>query len=184
LVNPGPEPLVIDSVTLVDGLSQDQVPGNDPWTLETLSRENIKKFEHRGRRVLAGVGLGVAWGMSPAIALGGGLSGSATMALAGVTTFFAVPAIVVTNFVVNKHAKRDIKAEFDRRRMALPLELPANGIKAASIFFPISPGPQRLLVNGHSGDKNFSTVIDLSALSGLHLLKQSTSLATADARIP
>jgi hypothetical protein len=173
LANHSKEDVTIESVALVDAIDQTQTPGTDPWVLEKESRENLKKYEHIGRRILVGVGLGVAWGASPALAIGGGLAGSSSVALLGVTTFFAIPAIVVTKVVVDKNARNSIKSEFDSRRLRMPIELPAGFTKNGSFFFPISPGPQRMLVRGTRASGPFSITVDLSALSGLHLLKQS-----------
>ncbi|MDB6168449.1 MAG: hypothetical protein JWM88_1313 [Verrucomicrobia bacterium] len=170
-LNPGADPLVIDSLTIVDALNQKQSPGSEPWTLEESSRQNLKKFEHHGRRIFLGVGLSVAWGMAPAAALGGALGGSSALALAGLTAFFAIPAIVVTHVIVNKHARRDIQAEFERRRLPLPLALPPQGIMTGSVFFPISPGPQRLQIAAHRDSEPFTLVVDLLPLAGLHLFK-------------
>ena len=180
-INRSDTAITIDSATLVDGLDQEQSPGGDPWVLEDVSRANLKKFEHHGKQILVGTGLGVAWGMSPAVALGGALSGSSAMALVGVTAFFVIPAAVVSHAVVSHHAKVSIVAEFNHRRLRLPLVLEPHLIGSGSLFFPISPGPQRLQLRGHRGEESVAVSIDLSRLAGLHFLKQPAPPTIASA---
>lgn len=178
-INRSDTTVVIDSVTLVDALDQEQFPGSDPWIVEDASRANLKKFEHHGKQILVGTGLGVAWGMAPAAAIGGALSGSSALALVGVTTFFVIPAAVVGHVIVSHHAKGSIVAEFNHRRLPLPIVLEPHLLGSGSLFFPVSPGPQRLHLRGHRGDKPLAVTVDLSSLAGLHFLKQPNPPAVA-----
>jgi hypothetical protein len=172
----------IDSVTVADVVNQEQIAGTNPWTLEKISRDHLQKYENTGQKILIGAGLGVAWTIAPSVAYAGAWAGSSTVALAGVTTFFAVPAVVVSSLVMSHHAKNDIAAEFDHRRFSLPLALPGHGIKSGSLFFPVSPGPRNVRIKGHMNGEPFELMVDLAPLAGLHLEKKSGPIVAASGR--
>lgn len=172
VTNRGATLLTVESVAIIDGLDAEQSPGDEPWALEQRSRENIKKFEHSGRKIAVGAGLTLAWISTPGWVLAASAAGSGAMAWAGVATFVALPVWAVGSGVRTLVARGAVKDEFDRRRLALPFALAPGETRRGSFFLPVSPGPQRLVLHGRAGDEAQTVALDLAPLAGLHLLKQ------------
>ncbi|HEY7996751.1 MAG TPA: hypothetical protein VIE14_07765 [Steroidobacteraceae bacterium] len=172
VTNHGQQPLFVESVELIDVEQVARYPGDDPWKLEELSRTNWDRYGKRGLALAAGAG-GVAL-YSAALAdvaaspwLAGGAAGSAMVALA------VIPVVALADVSVvalrNHHNKRAVEQEFQRRRLTLPHELAPGGSAAGSLFFPMTPGPQRLLVRGHVGGEPVVATLELPVLARLHL---------------
>ena len=165
LTNRRPVPLAVESVMLIDPLGEKQAPGTDPWALERLSEANWEKYARVGMYVLGAGAAGQTLGLGLyAYVFGGG-------AAAGLLV--AVPVALIVNVSVvavkNRRNKGKVHAEFDRRRLRLPLELAPGATVEGSLFFPIVPGPQRLILQGKEGDAPLELVLDLQPLAGLHL---------------
>lgn len=172
--NHGTVPLTIGTVELIDILSQPQVPGADPWKLEKISSSNWDKYGSTGLQLLAGAGLAVAYvGISVGVALGG-LMGGTTAATGGAAfALTAIPIFAVVDLtavaVMNHNNKAKVRAEFDRRRLVLPLTVAPGASATGSFFFPMTPGPRHLIVKGQAGDRPLEIILELKQLSGLHL---------------
>ena len=182
LANQGAEPLTIESVTLVDALDAAQTCGGDPWALEQQSRANLKKFEHTGRKIMIGAGLTAGWVVAGELTAAAAMTGAGTAAAVGAAAFVALPIWAISSGVRTLVARGSIKDEFNRRRLGLPLTLRPGESRAGSLFFPISPGPQRLELHCRMNGEARVPVIDLAPLSGLHLLKQLTGAPAAAKR--
>jgi len=179
ITNHGAQSLTVESAGIVDAINTEQTAGNDPWLLEKASRENIKRFDHVGRKILLGVGLTAGWvlvGAGTGVAI---LVGAGTLAAVGAATFVFIPVWAISSGVRSIVARNSIKEEFNRRRIALPLTLQTGETKAGSFFFPISPGPQRLILHCQIAGNAEDVILDLAPLAGLHLLKEDTAPATA-----
>ena len=179
LANHGSAPLMFDSATLIDGLDLSQACGADPWMLEHQSRENMKKFEHVGRKILIGAGLTLGWATAGGLTATAAWAGAGTAAAVGATAFLALPVWAISSGVRTLVARSSITDEFNRRRLALPVTLQPGETKRGSLFFPISPGPQRLELHCHANGEARLVAIDLAPLAGLHLLKQLAGGAPA-----
>jgi hypothetical protein len=178
-VNRGADTLTVDSVQLVDVQGVPRAPGDDPWKLEALSRSNWDKYGKAGLAVVAGAGATALYGAALASVATSGLAGmfggaSATGAAAAAPfVLVALPVValvdVSTVSVMNYRNKVRVRSEFQRRRLALPQPIAPGGSVAGSLFFPMTPGPQRLVVDGHAGPQEVRVVLDLAPLAGLHL---------------
>lgn len=180
LANRGGAPLTIDSAELVDLLGAPQAPGDDPWKLEARSKANWRKYTDVGLNVVLGAGAVVLYGAAAtAVATTSFLSGSAA-AGSGVAALNIIPLIAVVDIaavaVMNHHNKAKVQAEFDRRRLQLPLTLAPGAAVVGSLFFPMTPGPQRLIVRGKSADQPCELILELSPLTGLHLEKSAAAV--------
>jgi hypothetical protein len=173
LSNPGAQDLTVESVELIDILSQPQRPGTDPWKLEKLSYTNWEKYGKTGLKVVAGAGAVALYGAAVVSSAVGGLLGGSGAAAGGAVALNVIPAVAIVNIVVvaviNHDNKKKVQAEFDRRRLGLPLALAAGESRAGSYFFPMTPGPQRLVIRGQTEGRPWETSVDLSPLAGLHL---------------
>jgi hypothetical protein len=89
----------------------------------------------------------------------------------------AAPIYAVSIVVINANNKREISTEFSRRRLVLPATLAPGQTVQGSLFFRISPGPQRLVVQGRNGGTPFEFPIELSPLWRLHMREDGAGVA-------
>lgn len=178
IVNRGPEPLVIDRAEVVDLMGVPREWGVDPWQLEKLSYTNWEKYGKTGLKLAAGAGAVVLYvGAVSSVTLGAGLwagPGAAAGAGAGAATALVLlPVVAVVDItavaIMNNQNKKKVVAEFNRRRLPLPLTIEAGKGAAGSFFFPMTPGPKQLVLEGRRGGQPVQFVIDLAPLAGLHL---------------
>jgi hypothetical protein len=173
LVNTGDQPLRIDAATLVDVLGQPLVPGTDPWQLEKLSYTNWDKYGKTGLKLLAGAGAVTLYAGAVMATTLGGLSGGAAAGGAGVAVLSVIPVVAIVDItavaVMNHNNKAKVQAEFDRRRLVLPVAVAPGAAVEGSFFFPMAPAPQRLVLKGAQGAAPVELVLGLQPLAGLHL---------------
>lgn len=184
ITNQGPAPLTVGSATLVDALGTGQTCGSNPWELEKLSRENLQKFEHYSRKIIIGAGLTVGWVASGGVVVAATWAGDAALATVASAVVVALPVWALGTGVRFLVARSSVTDEFNRRRIATPLELKPGETKHGSLFFPISPGPQRLVLSCRTNDVTQLVTLDLTPLAGLHFLKQPTGAAPASTAKP
>lgn len=168
LTNRGDQPVTVASAHLVDLQGAPQLLGDQPWQLEELSRSNWERYGLSGLKLMAGAGVLVIYGAM----------------LEGVATAYAVPGALVTTLsvfpvvlavdvtavaIMNRQNRRKVQAEFDRRRLRLPLTLAPGATVQGSFFFPMTPGPQRLVVIGAAGDTRLEVRLGLEPFAHLHL---------------
>ncbi len=160
----GSRVITVESLALVDILGESKLPGTDPWELERLSEANWERYARVGRFVL---GVGAAGAMQAA-ALGMGLAGGAATGI-----LYVMPVLLLTNVtavaVMNYQNKDRVQIEFERRRLKLPIQLAPNAALRGSLFFPMVPTPQRLILRGMASDGPFELAMDLQRLAGLHV---------------
>lgn len=173
ITNKGAEPLVIEAATLIDLLGQPQIPGVDPWQVEKLSYTNWDKYGKNGLKLLAGAGavaiyVGYAYGVAMTGFMGGATASAGAVALVNIIPVVALVDVTAVAFM-NHSNKKKVVAEFDRRRLKLPLTIAPGQSVSGSFFFPMTPGPQRLILKGKAGADPLELVLDLKPLAGLHL---------------
>lgn len=164
LGNTGAAPLRIESVVLIDMLGEPQTPGTEPWELEKRSEANWKKYERIGMFVLDAAGVAGSV-MLPYLSYG--LTGAASGIMIAIPVV-AVSTVAVVS-VVDRKNKAAVEQQFEGRRLKLPLDLSAGASAQGSLFFPVVPAPQRLILQGGSGEESLSLELDLKPLAGLHL---------------
>ena len=167
--NSGDQPFHVASVELVDFTGSPRPPGDDPWKLERESKSLAKRYKDAGMtvvRVAAPRVLVTAAESSGAASAAIGGAGAATAATA---TAVALPLYGATVLGINLHNKKSIKAEFNRRQLRLPLVLAAGETRTGSLFFPMVPNPQSLIVSWSSESGGGDSVLPLDFLQGLHV---------------
>ena len=171
-------PLAIESAALVDFQDNHNPAGDDPWRLEKQSQtwwENARSSE-TGRLLTLGAGTAVV-GTAFVVAAGYVAFGSASGAAVGAATVLgaatiALPVYAVVSVVSNISGRHKIEAEFNRRRLVLPVVIAPGRIVQGSLFFRITPGPKRLLLHCRAGDEPRELAFDLAPLAGLHFKTQ------------
>jgi hypothetical protein len=172
LRNPGPQSMVLGSAELIDTLGHPQRTGDDPWELEKRSSTNWQRYGQAGLRVIMGAGagiviLGAAEGAALASIQAGGAVAGTTMLTSVVPALFLVDVTAVA--IIDHQNKGKVAEECQRRRLACPLTLASGEETTRSLFFPVTPGPQRLHLYGQSGGHDVTLTLELPGLAGLHL---------------
>jgi hypothetical protein len=167
LVNRSGAPLVIENALLVDLRGTELIPGDNPATLEKLSKTRWTRYFREGVPVDPAA-------VDPAAAARDAAERNVPAQILGWTLFcIAPPALIVgatSAAVVSYGSQRSsIKREFHRRRVKLPLALADGHEASASLFFPVTPGPQRLVFAFRRNGELHREEIALPALAGLHL---------------
>ena len=171
ITNHGTLPLSIESAAIVDFQDKINSAGIDPWELEKLSKAWWKgiRASGAGTAVALGAGTGISalvisasWGT----VLGAGSASGVAIGAAGV---IAMPVIGVSYIVGNIRGRNKIEKEFNRRRLVLPVIIPAGQSVQGSLFFPITPGPKYLILKCRMGEDIYDVEFDLSPLKALHI---------------
>ncbi len=181
LVNQGQSAIAVDGAVLDSSAILAQTPGSDPWAIEKHSHK-ILKDQTLDRRLVAdaGPGLAVLGLETGAVALGAAAvaTGSAAAVAGATVAVVALPVFVVGSGIREVTAPYAIQKEFNRRRLPLPLELQPGETRQGSLFFPITPGPQRLELDFRSEGSAQSVSIALAPLATLHFA-EAPAAATA-----
>jgi len=167
--NNGGEPLQVTSATLVDYAGAARLAGDDPWVLERDSKSLERRYKDAGMAFvrIAAPRVLVAAAEPPVVAAAGiGAAGATATATA---TAVALPVYGLTILGINIHNKAAIKAEFNRRRLPLPLSLAAGESRTGSLFFPMIPNPRSLAVEWSKESGKEDSVLALDFLHGLHM---------------
>ncbi|MFI5338161.1 MAG: hypothetical protein ACHQ5A_15340, partial [Opitutales bacterium] len=174
LQNLGPTELTLEAAHL-EGRRGNLVPcGHDPWALERASRSAAERNYELGRDVVVQLGAGTT------VVAGSAVGVAATAALLGVDGWAALgagmtagvvaaPAFIGGSIYRNVSGRHEVEREFARRDLALPRVLAPGQRVQASLFFPITPGPQRLRLAAQAAGRPVELQVDLAALGQLHL---------------
>lgn len=181
ITNRGEAPLTISQATLLNASGEALSCGDDPWKLERAGKTWWQSSAGEQTRTLLKLGAGTVAGASVAVAgaLSGGFLGPVTGAGAtamgvGTAAVVALPLVAVGTVAMNIHGKHQVETEFSRRRLALPASVAPGQTVPGSLFFRISPGPQRLVMRGQAGDEPLEITVDLAPLQNLHLKAPET----------
>lgn len=163
--------LRIESAVLVDFQGQAQPVGWDPWQLEKQSDINWEIYRAGGTELRAGAGAQNLNAENGTIAVAdASLNNPETSRNASQHDF--VPAKFVHDGkaepVAPGSGKEKVVREFARRRLFLPVTLPPGGTLEGSLFFPMTPGPQRLVLHGRYGATAVELALGLEPLASLH----------------
>lgn len=168
--NTAPSRIVLLNAQLVDAHDARLWAGADWKDLERQSADWFKR--HATVEDLAlGAGLtaaSTALGASTIVGYAAALSGAAPLlGIAAGGILISVGALhLLTRPTENSEKK--ITAEFDRRRLSFPVVVRPNETGSGSVFFRLTPSPQRLIL-GYEIDGSVTQVtIDLAALQNLH----------------
>ena len=170
--NQSGQPLTIVSAALTDFAGTSHAPGADPWALEKESKTLEQKYRAAGIAFLrnAGAGVVIVGGVGGgAVAAAGGVMAAGAGAAATAAVGVALPIYFLGVWAVNSDNKAGIVAEFNRRRLALPLTLAPGETRIGSLFFPMTPSPRALTLRWSSGPSGDGLTLPLDFLQGLHV---------------
>jgi hypothetical protein len=170
LANRGSTHLTLLSAHLIDAAGAPVPPGTNWEKLESDSRKwwdghvFTQNLALGASAVFVGVGtIAAPVGVLVAYAALHGI------ALSGVgTAFIAVPVAALWLGGANGKHEQQIAAEFNSRRLELPLELSAHTSIHSSLFFRLTPSPRRLVLTYREAGQLHRTVVELPLLADLH----------------
>lgn len=178
VANPGPDPVVLTGVVLLDHERHPVEPGADPWLLEKQSMTREQRYKATGIAfvryttpgvVLLGTGVAIA---GASVGMGGISTGAATAATA---TVIALPIYYLAVISINHDNKKDVQAEFKKRRLQSPMQFGPGASYTGSLFFPMVVSPRELKVTWRRGQETGETILDLAFLAGLHVATPAAS---------
>lgn len=142
--------------------------------LEKASRETLQAV--RDVTLVAGAGA-FAVGTTVAVA-GSSAVVAATAPVVGVVVLGAVDSQLQQSEIRRNRERQDeslIELTILERGIHLPLTVPAGRQTIRSAFFPLTPAPNRLLMNYRANDESRVLQLDLPALAQLHIKSDTTS---------
>jgi hypothetical protein len=165
--------LRIEAALLVDFQGKAQETGWDPWQLESRSASNWQAYRAGGARLRAGAGAGHLQVEGESIA-----TADASLGYAGISHSTSLHDVMPSEFVHDTKTesiapgsgKDKIMREFARRRLFLPVTMPPGETIEGSLFFPMTPGPQRLVLRGRYDDAPVILTLALKPLAALHVM--------------
>jgi len=170
LTNNGDRALTIDQASIIDAVGLTYLCGDKPWKLEKEGKAHVNRIRAGGRSfvynaapVVIFAGIGAAIGGNAVAYIPSGIVG----AVVGVGV--GVPINCLFVYSMNIDDRHAIEAEFNRRRLVLPLALAPGETRTGSVFFPMMPNPRSLDLHwssesGSGGD----AVLALEFLHGIH----------------
>jgi len=179
--NHGEQPVALTSATLIDFQGNPVVSGDNPWELQDQSRAWVENYSSGtggviikvgATSLLAGAivgGAATATGALIAATYGVGVSAGMAAAVVATCTVIALPVVGISSVLLNVIRKHKIEDEFNRRRLMLPATIPPGQVTQGSLFFRVTPGPQRLSLLFTGVDRGFDVSVDLKPLSDLHI---------------
>jgi hypothetical protein len=207
LDNHRPEAVMIDTIVLGDVLDRTVAPGGDPWAMETTGiiheryLYNLLAPAKAGKcarlRPPAASSDSKAPGDTSAVSVAGiaGVAGYlalTTSPVAAGAVFWGAPVVIVAAtpvvlvdqvFFAPKN-RQLVLNEFNRRRLTWPIRLEPGASMTGSVFFPLTPGPEKLSVRGRAGEGALEVTLGLTGLEGLHFtyVPDKAALKTATTR--
>jgi hypothetical protein len=173
LHNTGDQPLQVASVALVDFAGASRPAGDDPWALERESKTLERKYRDAGMAFARTAAPRVLVTSAEPVVIASAGIGTAGAAAAATVTAVALPVYGLTIWGINMHHKAAIKAEFNRRRLPLPLSLAPGETRTGSLFFPMVPNPRSLNLNWSNESATGESALPLDFLRGLHVTAAS-----------
>jgi hypothetical protein len=184
LHNTGEQPLEVASVTLVDFAGTSRASGDDPWALERESKTLERKYQDSGMAFARVAAPRILLASAEPVVIASAGIGVAGAAAAATATAVALPVYGLTIWGINRHHKSAIKAEFNRRRLPLPLSLAPGETRTGSLFFPMLPNPRSIDLNWSIESGTGDSVLPLDFLYGLHVPAATAASMTPKTPLP
>jgi len=181
ITNHSEHSVALTSATLIDFQGNPIVSGDNPWELQEQSRAWVENYSSGTGGVIIKVGAtsllagaivggsAAATGALIAATYGVGVSAGMAATVVAASTVIALPVVGISSVILNVIRKHKIEDEFNRRRLMLPATIPQGQVTQGSLFFRITPGPQRLSLLFTGVDRGFDVSFDLKPLSDLHI---------------
>ena len=175
ITNLSSKPLSSAKISLVDPRGVYLDAGTDVITLEKTSERLAKAYKEAG--------IDFAVGVAPSALIVAGVAAGSIGVIAASTVLLPV-AIVAAPIVYLKRQndevkdREDVLAEFNRRRLANGTTITGNATITGSLFFPMVPNPQALVME-YRIDNTINTVeLKTQKIQGIHVASNEAPPAT------
>jgi hypothetical protein len=195
LANRSPTPMTIKGAWLTGIATKGVAAGTEPWALERVSLrvkaagvpvgERItKEFLESLRDPSTYVPNLAVFPVIAGVGLAGAISGGAVMAAGSAPVLAGATVLADPKIYANIEARSKIVQEFQRRRLALPVDIAPGQSAQGSLFFPFTPGPQSLVLYVSLDGAMHETILPLRQLAGLHLPPAPTTSSVPPTTTP
>ena len=169
--NPGAVPLEVTSVTLHDSLGERVSPESNRRALVRASRQAVRRYRDADLKVKAGSFGGAMLAASGAFLWYGVAAPIAVVGAGGTALGVATGAVIAAPILVfggimRAVNHRKVNDEIVRRHTVFPVTLAPGEERMLSVFFPLTPSPQRIDIELGTGVLSIDTA---AILTGLHL---------------
>lgn len=179
----GDTPVRVIEATVVDSMGTRLQPLHERKALVSASKQTVKRYQHSGLKVKAGMGgaglvatgIGAGLGSAGVAASGAGMMAGAAGAAAFMLVAPGFGVAGIARAVNNSKVNREIV----RRHSSLPATASPQAEQAFDLFYPLAPSPSRLEITYADAQGQHRLDVDLrAALAGLHLGPAQASAAT------
>jgi hypothetical protein len=165
-------PVTVEAAELIDGEGKSVVPGDNPWTLANRRKAWFEKTDSRGMISAGRIGIGAvaAGALGPPLMAAGLYApclltwGTYGAAAAVVAPFYAAKAVEF-----NVRGRQQVEADFNRRRLALPVPVTPGQMLQGSWYFPVTPAPRQLVARYRAAGDAGKVTLALPLLAKLHV---------------
>jgi hypothetical protein len=175
IANNGALPATIDSTTLCDLHGKSVTPGDNPWTLANAHKSWLEQTDSHGVTSPGRIGAGsvLMGAFAPVFVAAGGYCYPVAVSPVSYAVSFGVvtPAYAANAISFNTRGRKEVEADFNGRRLVLPLTIAPGQAVEGSLFFPVTPGPQALAFHCQVADQATELTLLLTPLADLHLKK-------------
>jgi len=167
LANRSDKEINLRSVQLFDAGGMACTPYDDPWKLEEL---RYSAWDQYGRSTLRAAGWtleGTALVLTALVEGSSGIKPGPPNGLGKVAIAVGVLGLIdlVVVAVADSDNKEQVETEFRRRRLALPGRIAPHESIEASLFFPVTARPERLVLKADSDAQPLEVTLDLGAIA-------------------
>jgi hypothetical protein len=168
----GTVPVTVEAAELIDGEGKSVVPGDNPWALANRHKPWFEQTDSHGVISAGRIGFGaVAVGAvgAPLVAVGLYAPCLLTWGTYGVAAAVLAPLYAVKAAEFNAKGRKQVEADFNRRRLALPVSVAPGQVLQGSWYFPVTPAPRQLVVRYRSAGGAGEVTLALPPLAKLHI---------------
>ena len=174
----GTVPVTVEAAELIDGQGKSVVPGDNPWGLANRRKPWFEQTDSHGVTSAGRIGFGaVAVGAvgPPLVAVGLYAPCLLTWGSYGVAAAVLAPLYAVKAAEFNAKGRKQVEADFNQRRLALPVPVAPGQVLQGSWYFPVTPAPRQLVVRYRSAGGAGEVTLALPPLAKLHVKPHAKS---------
>ena len=174
----GTVPVTVEAAELIDGEGKSVVPGDNPWALANRHKPWFEQTDSHGVISAGRIGFGaVAVGAvgPPLVAVGLYAPCLLTWGTYGVAAAVFAPIYAVKAAEFNAKGRKQVEADFNQRRLALPVPVAPGQVLQGSWYFPVTPAPRQLVVRYRSAGGAGEVTLALPPLAKLHVKPHAKS---------
>jgi hypothetical protein len=183
----GTVPVTVEAAELIDGEGKSVFPGDNPWSLANRHKPWFEQTDSQGVISAGRIGFGaVTVGAvgPPLVAVGLYAPCLLTWGTYGVAAAVFAPIYAIKAAEFNAKGRKQVEADFSRRRLALPVPVAPGQVLQGSWYFPVTPAPRQLVVHYRAAGNAGDVTLALPPLAKLHVKPDAKSPPDAPSTRP